>query len=241
MYEGHLQHDAQEVLQCILGYIQEACDTIRKEQGLNKDNTTTEVKHENESSVVESKSSTEDENQVSSKRKSDTEVGNAKKKPKSVDTKNADAEEEIRNKPVTRSKRRPSSDVILSTQQAEDTGMKKLHKEEEAESDSEEKGDKTSKQVDGKRKKKLSWLRPSGKQPSIFSKFRRVGKISSSTVKLQDKPEQENELSEGQRSSETSDERFPQNMAAHKKAVRSQGMTCYYLDIFCIHNINVHK
>lgn len=241
MYEGYLQHDAQEVLQCILGYIQEACDTIRKEQGLKKDNATTEVKHENESSVVESKSSTEDENQVGSKRKSDTEVGNAKKKPKSVDAKKADAEEEIRNKPVTRSKRRSSSDVILSTQQAEDAGMKKLHKEEEAESDGEEKGDKTSKQVDGKRKKKLSWLRPSGKQPSIFSKFRRVGKISSSTVKLQDKPEQENELSEGQRSSETSDERLPQNVAAHKKAVRSHGMTCYYLDIFCIHNINVHK
>lgn len=235
MYEGYLQHDAQEVLQCILGYIQEASDTIRKEQGLNKDNTTTEVKNENESSA-ESKSSTEDENQVGSKRKSDTEVGNAKKKPKSVDTKKADAEEEIRNKPVTRSKRRSSGDVTLRTQQAEDAGMKKLHKEEETESDSEAKGDDTSKQVDGKRKKKLSWLRPSGKQPSIFSKFRRVGKISSSTVKLQDKPEQENELSEGQRSSETSDERLPQNVAAHKKAVRSQGMTCCYLDIFCIHN-----
>eukprot|EP00066_Takifugu_rubripes_P024153 XP_011613419.1 PREDICTED: ubiquitin carboxyl-terminal hydrolase 1 [Takifugu rubripes] len=220
MYEGYLQHDAQEVLQCILGYIQEACDTIRKEQGLNRDEAATEVKHEDENTVAEPKSSTEDENQVGSKRKSDTEVGNAKKKPKSVDAKKSEAEEEVRNKPVTRSKRRSSSDVMVSTREAEDAGTKKLHKEEEAESDGEAKGDKTSKR---KKKTKLSWLRPSGKQPSIFSKFRRLGKISCTTVKLPNKPEQENGLGEGQRSSEeASEERPPQNMAALKSAGRCQ-------------------
>lgn len=227
MYEGYLQHDAQEVLQCILGYIQEACDIIRKEQGLNSD-ATAEVKHESDSSVAESKSSTDDENQGGSKRKSDTDVGNAKKKSKSVDPKKPDTEEETRNKPVTRSKRRSSSEATASTREAEDAGTKKLHKEEEAESENEGKEDKTSKQGDGKRKKKakLSWLRPSGKQPSIFSKFRSVGKISCTAAKLQNKPKQENGLSEGQRSSEkTSEERLPESMAAHKKTVRSQGTT----------------
>lgn len=227
MYEGYLQHDAQEVLQCILGYIQDACDTIRKEQGLNRDEIATEVKHEDENTGAEAKSSTDDENQVGSKRKSDTEVGNAKKKPKSVDPKKSEAEEEVRNRPVTRSKRRSSSDVMVSTREAEDAGTKKLQKEEEAESDGEEKGDKTSKR---KKKTKLSWLRPSGKQPSIFSKFRRVGKISCSTVKLPDKPEQEKGLAEGQRSSEEAgEERPPQNTAALKNAVRSQGAAfCHY-------------
>uniref|UniRef100_UPI003CE5C931 Ubiquitin carboxyl-terminal hydrolase 1, N-terminal fragment,Ubiquitin carboxyl-terminal hydrolase 1 n=1 Tax=Homo sapiens TaxID=9606 RepID=UPI003CE5C931 len=33
MYEGYLQHDAQEVLQCILGNIQETCQLLKKEEG----------------------------------------------------------------------------------------------------------------------------------------------------------------------------------------------------------------
>lgn len=235
MYEGYLQHDAQEVLQCILGYIQEACDTIRKEQGLNAINTT-EGKHETET-AAESKSSTEDESQAGSKRKSDTEVGNAKKKPKSVNPKTSDAEEETRNRPVTRSKRRSASQVTVSTQEAEEDGKKKPHKEEEAASDAEGKGDKSPKQVEGKRKKKarLGWLRPSGKQPSIFSKFRRVGKISCTTVKLQNKLEQENSLSEGQGSCEkTTEETLPENMAAHKETVRCQGMTSNYHEFYLL-------
>lgn len=235
MYEGYLQHDAQEVLQCILGYIQEACDTIRRDQGLNSDDTT-EVKHENDSSGAEPKSSLEDENQGGCKRKSDTEAGNAKKKPKSAELKKSDAEEEMRNKPVTRSKRRSSSDVIVSAGEAEDA-VKKRHEgeEEEAENDSEGKGDRAPKQVNGKRKKKpkLSWLRPSGKQPSIFSKFRRVGKISCTTVKLQNKPSPEKGLGEGQRSGEkTSEERPPQDMDTHKTRVRCQSMTLYYFEVF---------
>ena len=45
MYEGYLQHDAQEVLQCILGNIQETCQLLKKE----------EVKNVTELSKVEEK------------------------------------------------------------------------------------------------------------------------------------------------------------------------------------------
>ncbi|XP_073333103.1 ubiquitin carboxyl-terminal hydrolase 1 [Pagrus major] len=237
MYEGYLQHDAQEVLQCILGYIQEACDTIKKEQKLKReDNDVTEVKMENgvlvgsSSSVAESKTSNEEDGQVSGKRKSDTEVGNAKKKPKSVKSKKSDAEGETRNTPLTRSKRRSSSDITVDNTQnkegeAEDEGMKKQHKEDEGGSDGEGKGEKASKEADGKRKKKakLSWLRPSGKQPSIFSKFRSVGKISCMTVKNQNKPEEENGLTDGQSKNEkTHVEKAPQNTTEDKKAMKPQ-------------------
>lgn len=231
MYEGYLQHDAQEVLQCILGYIQEACDTIRREQGLNSDDTA-QVKEESGGSAAEAQSSQEDESQGGSKRKSDTEVGNAKKKPKSVGPKKSDTERETRSKPVTRSKRRSSGDAVASAGEAEDAVTKKLNKETEAEGNGDGKGDKTADPVDGKRKKKakLSWLRPSGKQPSIFSKFRRVGKISS-TVKLPNKPGQGTEPGEGQRSSEkSSEEERPQNMDTPKKRIRCPSMTFYYLD-----------
>ncbi|XP_056235108.1 ubiquitin carboxyl-terminal hydrolase 1 isoform X2 [Seriola aureovittata] len=238
MYEGYLQHDAQEVLQCILGYIQEACDTIRKEQEPEREDDVTEVKIENGvhlgscNSVTESKSPTEEESQVSGKRKSDTEVGNAKKKPKSVKSKKSVVEEDNigRNKPFTRSKRKSSSDITMDSTQdkdgedkAREEGIKKLNGKEEGGSDSEEKGEKTSKETDGKRKKraKLGWLRPSGKQPSIFSKFRSVGKISSTTVKNQNKPEKENGQSDEQSPNEkSSDEKSPQNTAEDKKAMK---------------------
>lgn len=223
MYEGYLQHDAQEVLQCILGYIQDACDTIRREQGLNGDGAT-EVKEENHGSAAEAQRPPEDESQGGSKRKSDTEVGNAKKKPKSADLKQSDAEEETRSKPITRSKRRSSSEPMVSAGGAEEAATKKLHKEDEAESEGEGKRDHTSKRADGKGKKKakLSWLRPSGKQPSIFSKFRRVGKISST-------PQLRNTPGEGQRSSaKTGGEAPPQNTETHKKRVRRLSMTSNY-------------
>lgn len=221
MYEGYLQHDAQEVLQCILGYIQEACDTIKKEQELEKEKdgkNVTEVKTENSGGAsAESKPPTEEDGQVSGKRKSDTEVGNAKKKPKSVKSKKSDAEEEVRNKPLTRSKRRSSGDITADGAQdkdgggdAEDEGTKKPHRDEGGASDGE-----------GKKKKKvkLSWLRPSGKQPSIFSKFRSVGKISCSTVKNQNKSEQESGPTDNQ-NEKTSEERSLPNMAEDKKAVK---------------------
>nr|XP_033477442.1 ubiquitin carboxyl-terminal hydrolase 1 isoform X1 [Epinephelus lanceolatus] len=231
MYEGYLQHDAQEVLQCILGCIQEACDTIRKEQELETDDIKTEIKLENgvnsgsSSSVTESKSPTEEDSQVSGKRKSDTEVGNAKKKPKSVKSKKTEAED---NRPLTRSKRKSSSDIVMDSardkdgEEAEGEGMKKLNKEEGKESDSEGKGEKACKVADGKRKKrsKLSWLRPSGKQPSIFSKFLSVGKISS--VRNQIKSEQEKELTDDQSPNEKTNEERSENTAKDKKAVEHQ-------------------
>ncbi|XP_039744052.1 ubiquitin carboxyl-terminal hydrolase 1 isoform X2 [Pteropus medius] len=94
MYEGYLQHDAQEVLQCILGNIQETCQLLKKE----------EVKNVAElSNKVEEKPHEKDEIRVNSiemdnmrhsedykekllkgngKRKSDNEFGNMKKKVK---------------------------------------------------------------------------------------------------------------------------------------------------------------
>ncbi|XP_062280485.1 ubiquitin carboxyl-terminal hydrolase 1 isoform X3 [Scomber scombrus] len=241
MYEGYLQHDAQEVLQCILGYIQEACDTIRKEQEVEKeDSGVTEVKTENGdhlcsgSSETEAKTPAEEDGQVSGKRKSDTEVGNAKKKTKSVKSKKSGSEEDggNRNKPFTRSKRKSSSEITVENTQDKDgeveeadEGTKKQNKEKGGESDGEGKGEKASKEADGKRQKraKLSWLRPSGNQPSIFSKFRSVGKITSMTPKNQTKPEQENELTDDQTENEkTSREPLPQNTNEDKAAVKNQ-------------------
>lgn len=251
MYEGFLQHDAQEVLQCILGYMQEACDTMRKEHELYREDNG-EVKTENgthpgsSSSVAEPSTLPEEENQLSGKRKSDTEVGNAKKKPKSAKSKKSDSEEETRNKPLTRSKRRSSIGIVSDSNQgkdgegeAGDEGRKKLHTEEEEEeeggSDSEGKGKKASKEANGKRKKKakLKWLRPSVKQPSIFSKFRSVGKISCSTAKNQSKQEPENRPSQEEKISE---ERPTQNLAEDKKAVKHQGRSLLLLDMFIRQN-----
>ncbi|XP_071781748.1 ubiquitin carboxyl-terminal hydrolase 1 [Centroberyx gerrardi] len=242
MYEGYLQHDAQEVLQCILGYIQEACDTIRKEQqGEREGDDVIEVKQESaadvgpSSSVTEDKTPIEEDGQVNGKRKSDTEAGNAKKKPKSAKSKKADAEEDAvsRKKPFTRSKRKSSTEITLDSTQDKDggeeedkEGTKKQNREEEGGSEGEGKGEKASKEVEGKRKKraKLSWLRPSGKQPSIFSKFRSVGKISSITgAKNQAKPEQEDGLSNDQsQNGKSSQEQPTENVAEDKKAVKSQ-------------------
>lgn len=249
MYEGYLQHDAQEVLQCILGYIQEACDTIRKEQEVEEEDSSvtevktekTEVKTEKDdhlcsgSSETEAKTPAEEDGQVSGKRKSDTEVGNAKKKTKSVKSKKSDSEEDggNRNKPFTRSKRKSSSEITVENTQDKDgeveeanEGTQKQNKEKGGESDGEGKGEKASKEADGKRQKraKLSWLRPSGNQPSIFSKFRSVGKITSMTPKNQTKPEPEIEPTDDQTENEkTSREPLPQNTNEDKAAVKTQG------------------
>ncbi|KAK2908129.1 ubiquitin carboxyl-terminal hydrolase 1 isoform X1 [Channa argus] len=235
MYEGYLQHDAQEVLQCILGYVQDACDTIRKEQELERDNDdVTEVKMKNgdlsdpSSSLTESETPTED-SQVSGKRKSDTEAGNAKKKPKSVKSKKSDVEEDCvrSNKPFTRSKRKSSSDLAMES--TRDESGKEAIKQEGGEKLSEEGKGRSDEvkceEADGKRKKrdKLSWLRPSGKQPSIFSKFRSVGKISSSAVKNQNQPEQENRQSdEPSRDVKTKKEQPSESTVEEKKAMKHQ-------------------
>ncbi|KAG7487654.1 hypothetical protein MATL_G00025730 [Megalops atlanticus] len=194
MYEGYLQHDAQEVLQCILGYIQEACETIKKESKSHETDDQqagqAKVKEEGlESAVHEASSSTthgtsddpqnreavkdpeQEENldgQVNGKRKSDTEVGNAKKKSKSLKVKKSEEE----SKHFTRSKRKSSSDITVESSKEENN----------EESDSEGKNDGASKApTKRKRRSRLSWLKPSGKQPSIFSKFRSMGRLSSHT------------------------------------------------------------
>ncbi|XP_016346908.1 ubiquitin carboxyl-terminal hydrolase 1 [Sinocyclocheilus anshuiensis] len=174
MYEGYLQHDAQEVLQCILANIQEACDNIKKEQTDNqKDSTISngmgESTHEDDGSS---------DGQLSGKRKSDTEAGNAKKKPKSQ-SKSKKNEENV---PMTRSKRKSSSDITTESSDQRN-GTEEQEKEQEKDRGStteEEKNDSTLKEV-GKRTRrgKLGWLKPSGKQPSIFSKFRSMGRITS--------------------------------------------------------------
>nr|XP_057928840.1 ubiquitin carboxyl-terminal hydrolase 1 isoform X2 [Doryrhamphus excisus] len=198
MYEGYLQHDAQEVLQCILGYIQEACITIRKEQKLEKQDVgnVTEADVENGShSVQESDSITEDDGQGSGKRKSDTEMGNAKKKPKSSKPGQSTAEEEHElSAPVTRSKRKSSCNVTQSKAAEEENRDKEMKVEEEEDDDDA----KTSNETDGKKKKrtKLSWLRPVGKQTSIMSMFRTVGKITSSFGKNPTKREQGNDVTD---------------------------------------------
>uniref|UniRef100_A0A673MLE2 Ubiquitin carboxyl-terminal hydrolase n=1 Tax=Sinocyclocheilus rhinocerous TaxID=307959 RepID=A0A673MLE2_9TELE len=174
MYEGYLQHDAQEVLQCILANIQEACDNIKKEQTDNqKDSTISngmgESTHEDDGSS---------DGQLSGKRKSDTEAGNAKKKPKSQ-SKSKKNEENV---PMPRSKRKSSSDITTESSDQRN-GTEEQEKEQEKDRGStteEEKNDSTPKEV-GKRTRrgKLGWLKPSGKQPSIFSKFRSMGRITS--------------------------------------------------------------
>ncbi|XP_067315932.1 ubiquitin carboxyl-terminal hydrolase 1 [Pseudorasbora parva] len=177
MYEGYLQHDAQEVLQCILASIQEACDAIKKEQtDHQKDdktsNETGETTHEDDGSS---------DGQLSGKRKSDTEAGNAKKKPKSQ-SKSKKNEENV---PMTRSKRKSSSDITTESLVANHRNGAEEREDKEQEKDrgsttEEEKNDSPPKEV-GKRTRrgKLGWLKPSGKQPSIFSKFRSMGRITS--------------------------------------------------------------
>lgn len=241
MYEGYLQHDAQEVLQCILGYVQEACDTIRKEQELEREDDVViggKMKNDHsDPSISEtgSKALSEEDSQVNGKRKSDTEVGNAKKKPKSVKSKKSDAEDDgmSRNKPLTRSKRKSSSDLVIDSTldkdeevAAEKERMKKPNEEEESGSENEGKGEKSSKEAERKRKKrvKLGWLRPSGKQPSIFSKFRSVGKISSMIAKNQNQPEQEKREEKQSQNEKTAEDHSSQDVAKEKRAVKHQGM-----------------
>ncbi|XP_076871004.1 ubiquitin carboxyl-terminal hydrolase 1 isoform X2 [Brachyhypopomus gauderio] len=189
MYEGFLQHDAQEVLQCILAYIQEACDAIKKELRSDQDEPNMA---EGDAIGTGDRTTTqeEDENsdgQLSGKRKSDTEAGNAKKKPKSQSKPNKNEEG---SKPFTRSKRKSSGDAMKNgsalgeerTKEAEAQGEEKEQRKEGASNTEEEKSEGTTKEVSKRKKRaKLSWLKSSGKQPSIFSKFRSMGKMSSHT------------------------------------------------------------
>ncbi|MGH0155771.1 UNVERIFIED_CONTAM: hypothetical protein FKN15_030076 [Acipenser sinensis] len=177
MYEGYLQHDAQEVLQCILSYIQEACETLKKEHKSQVEKPGDGGEEDSQQGIrgecsAPPASSAEgeglekdEERQANGKRKSDTEAGNLKKKPKPLRTQKLVEEK----KHFTRSKRKSSSDSGIET-------------EKEGIDDGNDPDGKNENDIarGAKKKKhhKLGWLKSSNKQPSIFSKFRSVGKLS---------------------------------------------------------------
>lgn len=220
MYEGYLQHDAQEVLQCILAYIQEACDTIKKDLRTNNN----EKPGESECITIGGTSDgitptpEEEENAdglLSGKRKSDTEVGNAKKKPKSQSKPTTSNEE---SRPFTRSKRKSSSGVAGNSGSDHGDVVEKVKDEKEGGGNTEEeKSEGTTKELNKRKKRaKLSWLKPSGKQPSIFSKFRSMGRISSHVGDRAESKDQDTISSDpqGQGKSTPNSEKAIQNQTA---------------------------
>ncbi|XP_047725880.1 ubiquitin carboxyl-terminal hydrolase 1 isoform X2 [Prionailurus viverrinus] len=115
MYEGYLQHDAQEVLQCILGNIQETCQLLKKEEVKNVVELSAKVEekpHQKEemsginTTEMDSMRHSEDYKEKltkgNGKRKNDIEFGNIKKKIKA--SKEHQSLEE--NQRQTRSKRK---------------------------------------------------------------------------------------------------------------------------------------
>ncbi|XP_041064262.1 ubiquitin carboxyl-terminal hydrolase 1 [Carcharodon carcharias] len=182
MYDGYLQHDAQEVLQCILGYILEACQLLRKSASVeenvdpettveNKMNRPTEITCSN--NLIIGNDAVQEDHEMpdlekeemlkkrkNGKRKSDTQAGNAMKKsklPKDV----RKAEE----KRQTRRTRKPSGEAIeqepdIDARSVSENGIvhSVAHKKTEL---------------------GLRWLKPTVKQPSILSKFCSLGKRTS--------------------------------------------------------------
>lgn len=178
MYEGYLQHDAQEVLQCILGNIQETCQLLKKEE-LNKlpveepAAKLEEKANQNTESNGTGNAAEDEDNAPSShggetaedkllkgngKRKSDAEGGNAKKKSK-VSKEQIAAEE---NQRQTRSKRKATEKVENQTD-----AIAKCSSESEG-----------AKPTQKKSRLRLNWLKSSCKQPSILSKFYSLGKLT---------------------------------------------------------------
>nr|XP_027319105.2 ubiquitin carboxyl-terminal hydrolase 1 isoform X1 [Anas platyrhynchos] len=179
MYEGYLQHDAQEVLQCILGNIQETCQLLKKEE-LNKlpleepAAKPEEKLDENGESNGIGNSAEEEDSEPSGpvgevaedkllkgngKRKSDAEGGNAKKKSK-VSKEQIAAEE---NQRQTRSKRKATGEKLENQTDA----IAKCSTENES-----------AKPTQKKSRLRLNWLKSSCKQPSILSKFYSLGKLT---------------------------------------------------------------
>ncbi|XP_067157442.1 ubiquitin carboxyl-terminal hydrolase 1 isoform X1 [Apteryx mantelli] len=178
MYEGYLQHDAQEVLQCILGNIQETCQILKKEE-LNKlpveeptakleeklnqniENSGTSSPAEEEDGVPSSHAGERSEDKLlkgNGKRKSDTEGGNAKKKSKVSKEQNAEE-----NQRQTRSKRKATGEKLENQTDA----IAKCSTENES-----------AKPTQKKSRLRLNWLKSSCKQPSILSKFYSLGKLT---------------------------------------------------------------
>ncbi|KFV74347.1 Ubiquitin carboxyl-terminal hydrolase 1, partial [Struthio camelus australis] len=178
MYEGYLQHDAQEVLQCILGNIQETCQLLKKEE-LNKlpveepiakleeklnqniDSNGTSSPAEEENSVPSSHVGERSEDKLlkgNGKRKSDAEGGNAKKKSKVSKEQNAEE-----NQRQTRSKRKATGEKLENQTDA----IAKCSTENES-----------AKPTQKKSRLRLNWLKSSCKQPSILSKFYSLGRLT---------------------------------------------------------------
>ncbi|KAF6112154.1 ubiquitin specific peptidase 1 [Phyllostomus discolor] len=186
MYEGYLQHDAQEVLQCILGNIQETCQILKKEE---KDvaelsNKTEEKSHQKEeisgvNSMDNMKYSEDYKEKLprgNGKRKSDTESANMRKKIK-VSKEYQSLEE---NQRQTRSKRKATGDMLeippklMANHVSANESVRPSQK---------------------KSKVKVNWLKSATKQPSILSKFCSLGKITNQGPKGQSK-ENEYDLEE---------------------------------------------
>ncbi|XP_074121865.1 ubiquitin carboxyl-terminal hydrolase 1 isoform X1 [Sminthopsis crassicaudata] len=167
MYEGYLQHDAQEVLQCILGNIQETCQLLKKEElksaPAGRLPPQPEEREGRETLAPQDEDSEEGKDRFPKgnvKRKSDNDAGNPKKKSKL--SKELAASEE--NQRQTRSKRKAAGDSRLESSPeavpkgaADGDGARQSHK---------------------KSRLKLNWLKPTSKQPSILSKFCSLGKIT---------------------------------------------------------------
>ncbi|OCT82443.1 ubiquitin specific peptidase 1 S homeolog isoform X1 [Xenopus laevis] len=172
MYEGYLQHDAQEVLQCILGNIQEACQIMKKEIQKNSQmnnfssnvqdtaKSTAECNGLNGGDPEAINGSSAEITNENGKRKSDNDAGNVKKRTKL--TKEPSAEEQR----LTRSKRKSLSDT------KQDKSTVAPPKTDSANSNHSQK----------KSKLRLTWLK-SSKQPSILSKFCSLSKQSDSSSK----------------------------------------------------------
>ncbi|ELK06214.1 Ubiquitin carboxyl-terminal hydrolase 1 [Pteropus alecto] len=179
MYEGYLQHDAQEVLQCILGNIQETCQLLKKEEVnvAELSNKVEEKPHEKEeirvnSIEMDNMRHSEDYKEKLSKgngkRKSDNEFGNMKKKVK-VSKEHQSLED---NQRQTRSKRKATGDTLEIPPKI----IPKYISENESARPSQKKS-----------RVKINWLKSATKQPSILSKFCSLGKITNQGSKGQSK------------------------------------------------------
>ncbi|XP_061489268.1 ubiquitin carboxyl-terminal hydrolase 1 isoform X2 [Rhineura floridana] len=170
MYEGYLQHDAQEVLQCILGHIQETCQLLKEElkpKSLEEPTAELEKKSNQDidcTGIVEDVSllngqvSEGCEDKGKAKRKSDMEDGNEKKKSKVSKEKNGIEENQRR----TRSKRKALEEKLENQSK---TAIKCVENE-------------NTKPTHKKSRLRLNWLKSSNKQPSILSKFCSLGKLT---------------------------------------------------------------
>ncbi|XP_029395970.1 ubiquitin carboxyl-terminal hydrolase 1 isoform X2 [Mus pahari] len=190
MYEGFLQHDAQEVLQCILGNIQETCQLLKKEEIKNLAELSSKVEEKSLQKEETSGTTSTETDGVSNmedfkeqlpkgnwKRKSDSESGNMKKKVK-LSREPQPLEENHRQ---TRSKRKAIGDTLEAAPKI----IPKCVSESESAKPSQKKS-----------KVKVNWLKPSTKQPSILSKFCSLGKITTNQRSKGQPKENEGDLEE---------------------------------------------